>query len=244
MPVLYQASQLGGAPPSEGQRRFILDDDSSPASPRRWRLASRQSDWRIGIAPHSLRAVTPEALDRAVALARGSIPPCRSTSMPPSRSRRSRTASPGAAGGRSTGCSTMAAGQGWCLIHCTHMTPGGASPARRERRGRRPLPDDRGQSRRWLLSDPRFSWPRAALRRRHRFQRLDQPGRGTALARIWLPPAARGPQRRRDPARRLGRRLAGRRALAGGAKALGRRSARIEAGGGRISWCSTRSIRR
>jgi formimidoylglutamate deiminase len=68
LPVLYNAGGFGGKPAGPGQRRFLNDPD------RFLRLieglASRHRDdpqVRIGIAPHSLRAVTPEMLQTAVA---------------------------------------------------------------------------------------------------------------------------------------------------------------------------------
>ena len=55
--------------------------------------------------------------------------------------------------GRSNGCSIIRpVDQRWCLVHATHMTRRRDARPRRERRGRRPLPDHRGQSRRRLLS--------------------------------------------------------------------------------------------
>lgn len=70
LPVFYAHSGFGGAPPSEGQRRFILDvprfarllEDGK-------RLVASLADSRLGVAPHSLRAVTPEELAAVVALA-------------------------------------------------------------------------------------------------------------------------------------------------------------------------------
>ena len=86
--------------------------------PRRRLRASTGAN--IGIAPHSLRAVTPEEL---AAVARARAATGRSTSTPPSRCGRSRPASRGRAGGRSNGCSTNAdVDPRWCLIHATHMT--------------------------------------------------------------------------------------------------------------------------
>jgi len=64
LPVLYCHSQFGGAPPAEGQRRFLLSLDLySDLCTRVARLTP------IGIAPHSLRAVTPSELAAAVAIA-------------------------------------------------------------------------------------------------------------------------------------------------------------------------------
>lgn len=67
-PVLYAHGGFGGAAPNEGQRRFINDADSyldllqSAA-----RAIAGREGCRLGIAPHSLRAVTDELLDRVLA---------------------------------------------------------------------------------------------------------------------------------------------------------------------------------
>jgi formimidoylglutamate deiminase len=68
LPVLYQTSQFGGTPPIERQRRFVLSDDAFRDIVERLRQRHRRDPQvRIGIAPHSLRAVTPRALGDAVA---------------------------------------------------------------------------------------------------------------------------------------------------------------------------------
>lgn len=68
LPVLYAQGGFGGKPPGPGQRRFINDLDGFLAivATLRRRHAG-DSQLRIGIAPHSLRAVTPELLSQAVA---------------------------------------------------------------------------------------------------------------------------------------------------------------------------------
>jgi formimidoylglutamate deiminase len=70
LPVFYAHGGFGGAHPNEGQRRFVLD------LPRFARLLedslkyiAKLPDARLGVAPHSLRAVTPEELAQVVALA-------------------------------------------------------------------------------------------------------------------------------------------------------------------------------
>src|SRR6185436_16895536 len=72
LPVFYAHGGFGGALPNEGQRRFLLD------VPRFTRLLEDSlevigalPDARLGVAPHSLRAVTPEELEDVVALAPG-----------------------------------------------------------------------------------------------------------------------------------------------------------------------------
>jgi formimidoylglutamate deiminase len=68
LPVLYCRSQFGGAPPTEAQRRFILSPDDHADL-----CVAMARSTPVGIAPHSLRAVTPEELDAAIANA-GSSP--------------------------------------------------------------------------------------------------------------------------------------------------------------------------
>ena len=72
LPVFYAHGNFGGALPNEGQRRFLLDvprfarllEDSL-------RVITGLPDARLGVAPHSLRAVTPEELAQVIALAPG-----------------------------------------------------------------------------------------------------------------------------------------------------------------------------
>jgi formimidoylglutamate deiminase len=67
LPVLYQASGFGGLPPGEGQRRFIRSTDSMLALLERLKPLCEAQGARLGLAPHSLRAVPPEALRAALA---------------------------------------------------------------------------------------------------------------------------------------------------------------------------------
>jgi formimidoylglutamate deiminase len=72
LPVFYAHATFGGAPPNAGQKRFIHSVESfgrllervfaALGSPRH-----RGSLRRVGIAPHSLRAVTPEELNAVIA---------------------------------------------------------------------------------------------------------------------------------------------------------------------------------
>ena len=108
LPVFYAHSTFGGAPPRTGaeavhQRRRRRSRVSSTIAAA---MIKGGRDEAIGIAPHSLRAVTPSELSELIVPRRRRA---RSTSTPPSRSRRSRTASPGRAPGRCAGCSTMRA---------------------------------------------------------------------------------------------------------------------------------------
>jgi formimidoylglutamate deiminase len=66
LPSFYAYGGFGGAPPTDGQRRFINDPDRFLKLVGRTReIATAVPGARVGIAPHSLRAVTPETL-RAV----------------------------------------------------------------------------------------------------------------------------------------------------------------------------------
>lgn len=67
LPVFYHFSGFGGAAPVHGQRRFINDPARFLALLERSREAIRPvADAAIGIAPHSLRAVTPETLGKVL----------------------------------------------------------------------------------------------------------------------------------------------------------------------------------
>lgn len=62
LPVLYQASGFGAQPPLPGQRRFVGGLDTLLRIVERL----RDSEARVGVAPHSLRAVPPPALAELV----------------------------------------------------------------------------------------------------------------------------------------------------------------------------------
>ncbi|HKC45333.1 MAG TPA: formimidoylglutamate deiminase [Burkholderiales bacterium] len=67
LPVLYQTANFGGVPPHEGQRRFVTTVDEFLGLVGALRdSGAGDPNVRIGIAPHSLRAVPPEALRDAI----------------------------------------------------------------------------------------------------------------------------------------------------------------------------------
>jgi formimidoylglutamate deiminase len=69
LPVLYASSGFGGAAPTFAQRRFIHDAPSFSKMIASLRSAYRlATDVRIGIAPHSLRAVPPDLLAEVVSV--------------------------------------------------------------------------------------------------------------------------------------------------------------------------------
>jgi len=68
LPVLYQAGGFGGEPPRPGQARFVLATDAYLRLVETLLRRHRgDSQIRIGIAPHSLRAVAPAALAESCA---------------------------------------------------------------------------------------------------------------------------------------------------------------------------------
>ena len=70
LPVFYAHGGFGGAPPTDGQRRFVsgLDGFARLLDGGRKAVASLEGA-SIGVAPHSLRAVTPDELAAVVELA-------------------------------------------------------------------------------------------------------------------------------------------------------------------------------
>jgi formimidoylglutamate deiminase len=62
LPVLYQTSGFGATPPNEGQRRFIRRTDNMLRLLDTLLPLCQAHGARLGVAPHSLRAVPPDAL--------------------------------------------------------------------------------------------------------------------------------------------------------------------------------------
>jgi formiminoglutamate deiminase len=72
LPSFYAHGSFGGAAPHDGQRRFICTVDQFAALMSASRKAiSKLPGANIGIAPHSLRAVTPDELTAIIPLAEG-----------------------------------------------------------------------------------------------------------------------------------------------------------------------------
>lgn len=120
-PVFYAYGNIGGAPPSAAQCRFVNDVDGFLALAAEARTAvAAVPDGTIGIAPHSLRAVTPEAL-RAIVSATPSGP------IHIHAAEQTKEVEDFAAwsGRRPVEwlLDAMGADARWCLVHATHMTP-------------------------------------------------------------------------------------------------------------------------
>ena len=67
LPVLYQSSGFGGSAPTEGQRRFIRSTDNMLRLLERLKSLCDAQGARLGLAPHSLRAVPPDVLREVLA---------------------------------------------------------------------------------------------------------------------------------------------------------------------------------
>lgn len=120
LPVLYAHGGFGGVPPSSGQRRFLCTPDAFAKLVEDAAGALKiLPDATIGVAPHSLRAVTPEALADAVALAAG-----RPVHIHVAEQLREVEECLAWSGARPVEWLLDHAdvGAGWCIIHATHMT--------------------------------------------------------------------------------------------------------------------------
>ncbi|KMO13898.1 formimidoylglutamate deiminase [Methylobacterium indicum] len=121
LPVLYRWSNFGGVAPTDGQRRFVSDLDlfARMVDASRTVVAGLPGA-TLGVAPHSLRAVTPEDLSAAAALAEGGP-----IHIHAAEQVREVEDSLSWSGARPVQWLLDQAGldSRWCLIHATHMTP-------------------------------------------------------------------------------------------------------------------------
>ena len=72
LPVFYAHANFGGAPPTYGQRRFIntVDQFATLVEASR-RVVAKLPGANLGVAPHSLRAATPDELHAVLSVAGG-----------------------------------------------------------------------------------------------------------------------------------------------------------------------------
>jgi len=120
LPVFYAHGGFGGAPPSAQQARFLNDVDGY----RRLVEASRRAvaplaDGVVGIAPHSLRAVTPDELGNILPFAAGG--PVHIHVAEQIREVQECTAALGARPVQWL-MNAMPVDARWCLVHATHVT--------------------------------------------------------------------------------------------------------------------------
>ncbi len=123
--MLYQTSQFGGEAPTEGQRRFTLaTDDFLALVEKLLHRHRRDRQVRVGIAPHSLRAVPPEPL-RAAIDALGTLDADAPIHIHAAEQTKEVQDCLAWSGKRPVEWLLANAGvdRRWCLVHCTHMTP-------------------------------------------------------------------------------------------------------------------------
>ncbi len=127
LPVFYAHSGFGGQTPNDGQRRFINHVDGFQRLHERCAALTGSVDGaNLGIAPHSLRAVTPQELSEILSLA-GTGP----VHIHISEQQKEVDDCLEWSGKRPVEwlLDNAEVGKRWCLIHSTHMTAAEASAA-------------------------------------------------------------------------------------------------------------------
>jgi formimidoylglutamate deiminase len=122
LPVLYQASGFGGQAPSDGQRRFILSTDRFLSLVGDLgRATAGDGQFRVGVAPHSLRAVSPDALTDLLA----GIDPATPVHIHIAEQVREVEECLAWSGARPVEwlLQHQPVDRRWCLVHATHLTP-------------------------------------------------------------------------------------------------------------------------
>jgi formiminoglutamate deiminase len=120
LPVFYAHSGFGGLAPNEGQRRFTNDPERFARLLEESRRAVSKLDGAVvGVAPHSLRAITPDELRIVTALAAGG--PIHIHVAEQTREVEDCIAWSGARPVEWL-LANADVNSRWCLIHATHMT--------------------------------------------------------------------------------------------------------------------------
>ncbi|RAK62345.1 formimidoylglutamate deiminase [Phenylobacterium kunshanense] len=119
LPVFYAHSQFGGAAPAPGQRRFVMGLEAFEQLVEAGRRAvARLPDPLVGVAPHSLRAVSPEELRVVARLGDGPI------HIHAAEQTKEVDDCVAWSGARPVEwlLANADVDRRWCLIHATHMT--------------------------------------------------------------------------------------------------------------------------
>jgi formimidoylglutamate deiminase len=118
--VFYAHANFGGAPPAAGQRRFVTSlDQYARLVEESAAIITQLPGARLGVAPHSLRAVMPEELQRVVALAPGA--PVHIHAAEQTKEVEECVAWSGARPVQWL-LDHADVNSRWCLVHATHMT--------------------------------------------------------------------------------------------------------------------------
>ncbi|MSP48263.1 MAG: formimidoylglutamate deiminase [Alphaproteobacteria bacterium] len=122
LPVLYMTGGFGGKAPTEGQRRFLNPPDRFLKLVDRVRTRHRgDAEVAVGIAPHSLRAVPPEALAEVA----GAVDPTTPVHLHIAEQTGEVEQCLAWSGQRPVEWLLAHApvDRRWCLVHATHLTP-------------------------------------------------------------------------------------------------------------------------
>ena len=124
LPVLYQTSGFGAMPPHEGQRRFVRNTDSMLRLLDRLGPQCHAQGARLGLAPHSLRAVPPDSL-REVLAGLNALDASAPIHMHIAEQTDEVDACLAKNGQRPVDwlLDHAPVDARWCLVHATHMTP-------------------------------------------------------------------------------------------------------------------------
>ncbi len=124
LPVLYQNSGFGGSDPTSGQARFIKSTDAMLRLLDRLRPICDAQSARLGLAPHSLRAVPPESL-REVLVGLDAMDATAPIHIHIAEQQAEVDACLEWSGQRPVSwlLDHAAVDQRWCLVHATHMEP-------------------------------------------------------------------------------------------------------------------------
>jgi formimidoylglutamate deiminase len=125
LPVVYRAGGFGGVALSERQKRFALSEDVfADLYERLARRHRGDANVRVGLAPHSLRAVPPDHLTRVVEMARKLD---KTAPIHIHISEQPKEVADCVAWSGTTPIAWLAANapvdENWCLVHATHATP-------------------------------------------------------------------------------------------------------------------------
>lgn len=122
LPVFYAHGGFGGAPPNPGQRRFLCDRAGyARLFERSGELIAALPHARLGLAPHSLRAVTAEELQTLIALAPSAQTPIHIHAAEQTREVEDCVAWSGQRPVEWL-LDQAALDPRWCIVHATHMT--------------------------------------------------------------------------------------------------------------------------
>jgi formimidoylglutamate deiminase len=125
LPVFYAHSGFGGTRPGRGQRRFVHTIDDYARLVATLASDAAAAGWNLGVAPHSLRAVTPDELAAVVGLAAPAAP----IHIHVAEQAKEVADCIAWSGARPIDWLLDHAGVGarWCVVHATHMSPGETS---------------------------------------------------------------------------------------------------------------------